>query len=206
MSVLSKDGFTEVPAGHVAAVATFLDMRAPVAPRPVAAISGVALCHVAQPDPDAYRDLFRRVGSNWLWCSRLRLKDAALMTILGDPAVELYQPEQGGEPAGLLELDFRRAGACNITFFGLVPELVGQGVGRWMMTQALNMAWRNGVSRVTINTCTLDHPGALSFYLRSGFRPYARMVEVFPDPRLHGLLPREAAPHHPIIPDEATPA
>jgi GNAT superfamily N-acetyltransferase len=206
MSALSEDGLTEVPAGHVAAVATFLDMRTPAAPRPVPTIADVVLRHVAIPDPDAYRDLFRRVGSECLWWSRLRISNAALMTILGDPAVELYQPERGGEPVGLLELDFRRPGACNISFFGLVPELVGQGFGRWMMTRALNAAWRDGVSRVTINTCTLDHPGALAFYLRSGFRPYARMVEVFPDPRLQGLLSRKAAPHHPIITDEATPA
>jgi hypothetical protein len=52
---------------------------------------------------------------------------------------------------------------------------------------------------VTVHTCTLDHPNALGFYLRSGFTPYARSVEIADDPRLHGVLPRSAAPHVPVM-------
>jgi GNAT superfamily N-acetyltransferase len=86
-----------------------------------------------------------------------------------------------------------------LSFFGLVPEAIGQGAGRWMMNEALRLSWRDTINRVWLHTCTLDHPDALAFYLRSGFKPYARKLEMFPDPRLAGLLPRDAAPHVPII-------
>jgi hypothetical protein len=63
------------------------------------------------------------------------------------------------------------------------------------MRKALQMAWREGVGRVWVHTCTLDGPQALPFYVSQGFVPYARAVEVFPDPRLADVLPGDVAPH-----------
>ncbi|MCX7267718.1 MAG: GNAT family N-acetyltransferase, partial [Sphingomonadales bacterium] len=40
---------------------------------------------------------------------------------------------------------------------------------------------------------------ALTFYQRSGFVAYQRQLETFPDPRITGLIPRDAAPHIPLI-------
>jgi hypothetical protein len=67
------------------------------------------------------------------------------------------------------------------------------------MNRAIERAWARPIHRFWVHTCTLDHPGALGFYIRSGFRPYARRVEVADDPRLVGLAPRTSAPHVPII-------
>jgi hypothetical protein len=50
-----------------------------------------------------------------------------------------------------------------------------------------------------VHTCSLDHPGAVAFYTRSGFTPYALMIEVADDPRLTGHLPESAGPHVPLI-------
>jgi GNAT superfamily N-acetyltransferase len=104
-----------------------------------------------------------------------------------------------GDEAGLLELDFRHADECEVSFFGLAPEFIGAGAGRWLMNQALERAWSRPLRRLWIHTCTLDHPSALAFYLRSGFQAYRRQIETVPDPRLTGLLPRTAAPHVPLI-------
>src|SRR5438132_6476379 len=38
---------------------------------------------------------------------------------------------------------------------------------------------------------SLDHPLALPFYLRSGFSPFKRHLEIVEDPRLTGVLPRD---------------
>jgi GNAT superfamily N-acetyltransferase len=100
---------------------------------------------------------------------------------------------------GLLELDFRAMPDCELSFLGFIPELTGKGMGRWLMAQAMAMAWRKGVDRFRVHTCTLDSPGALGFYRRSGFVPYAREVEIFADPRVAGVLPRDAAPHVPLL-------
>jgi hypothetical protein len=50
-----------------------------------------------------------------------------------------------------------------------------------------------------LHTCTLDHPRAVPFYLRSGFRPFKREIEIFDDPRALGKLPRDAAPDVPLF-------
>jgi len=99
----------------------------------------------------------------------------------------------------MLELDFRNLPDVEIAFFGLVPEAVGAGTGRWLMDRALEIAWREGVNRVWLHTCTLDHPSAIRFYRSSGFVPYRRTLEVVTDPRLDGLLPMDAAPQIPVI-------
>jgi len=99
----------------------------------------------------------------------------------------------------MLELDFREAGEGELSFVGLIPELSGQGHGRWLLAEAVRLAWRDGVKRVHVHTCTLDHPAALSAYRRAGFEPYRRAIEHFPDPRLIGLLPRDCAPQIPLI-------
>jgi GNAT superfamily N-acetyltransferase len=107
--------------------------------------------------------------------------------------------DESGADMGLLELDFRTRGECLIRFLGLAPELAGQGHGKWLFAETLRLAWRPGVERVRVHTCSLDHPAALPSYLRAGFRPYARAFESFPDPRLAGLLPMDAAPQIPIF-------
>jgi GNAT superfamily N-acetyltransferase len=193
-----------VAEGELAAIVTSLDMRERPKPRPLPA-SPFRLVRWASPSPAAYRALFTRVGAPWLWFSRLMLDDPALLTIIGDPAVAVHAViDRAGIEIGLLELDFRVAGQCEIAFFGLIPEAAGKGHGRWLMAETLARAWRADVTRVWVHTCTLDHPSALNFYRAQGFTPFARAVETFADPRLLGVLPREAGPHVPVL-DQARP-
>jgi len=190
---------TPVIPGELAAVVTSLEMRERPKPRPLPP-SPLRLNKWPAPAADAYRTLFRRVGAPWLWFSRLLLGDEALLTILHDPGVDLYAiVDRAGIEVGMLELDCRIAGECEIAFFGLVPELTGKGHGDWLMAQALMLGWRKDVRRMWVHTCTLDHPGALGFYRRNGFTPFARAIETFADPRLLEILPRDAAPQIPLI-------
>jgi GNAT superfamily N-acetyltransferase len=192
-------GLIAVPADQIGAVVTTLEMTARPRPKPIPP-APLRLVKWARPDAAKYLALFRRVGEPWLWYSRLVLSDAALLTIIHDPAVEVYAAiDRAGVEVGMLELDFRKPGACEIVYFGLIPELTGQQLGRWLMAEALGRAWRPGIDRVWLNTCTLDHPSAINFYRRCGFVAAARRVEVFPDPRLTGLIRADAAPHVPLL-------
>jgi GNAT superfamily N-acetyltransferase len=191
--------FTDVPAGKIAAIVTSLEMLARPPARPERAGNDFALEHVARPDLAWFRTLFRRVGESWIWVSRLKMPDAALSAIIHDPAVEVFVLKSGAAEAGLLELDFRIADECELSFFGLTPELVRTGAGRWLMNRALARAWSRPIRRFWVHTCTFDHQDAPAFYVRSGFRAYRRQVELMDDPRLEGLLPRTAAPHVPVI-------
>ncbi|TCP61907.1 hypothetical protein EV663_10393 [Rhodovulum bhavnagarense] len=195
-----EEGFYEVPAGHVAAVVTYLEMHAPVPEQPAPVSEGLSLVRIEEPDPDWYRALFARVGAGeWLWFSRLLLEDDALADILENPDVEIYVLRRDGLDIGLLELDFRTSGACELAFFGLVGSAVGTGAGRYLMNAALRRAWEAPITLLHVHTCTMDSPRALPFYLRSGFVPVRREVQIAQDPRLSGVIDPAAAPQVPIL-------
>jgi ribosomal protein S18 acetylase RimI-like enzyme len=190
--------YEDVLDSDLAAVVTFLEMRE--SPEPEVPSSSLSLRRLESPQPADYRKLFRAVGSRWLWFSRLIMPEAELAAIVQHPLVELFTIEDGaGQRVGMLELDFREPGECELSFVGLIPELSGQGHGRWLLSEAVRRSWREGISRVHVHTCTLDHPAALSAYRRAGFNPYRRSVERFPDPRLIGILPSDCAPQVPLL-------
>ncbi len=192
-------GLIPVADSQVATIVTTLEMRDRPRPRPLPE-SRLRLVRWPAPDVAKYRTLFARVGAPWLWFSRLVMDDARLAAIVGDASVEVYAVvDPAGVEVGMLELDFREAGQCELGYVGLVPELVGQGNGRWLMAQALQRAWAPGVARVWVHTCTLDHPRALGFYRAAGFVACKRTIETFDDPRLTGALPADAAPHVPVL-------
>lgn len=195
--------YEQVPGGELATVVTFLEMREP----PLARVprSPLGLRRIERPALDTYRQLFRLVGTRWLWFSRLAMTDEALAAIVHDPRVELFAvTDKAGRDVGLLELDLREQGQCELAFVGLAPQHAGQGHGRWLLAEALRLAWRDGVERVHVHTCTLDHPAALAAYRRAGFVAYRRAIERFPDPRLLGILPPDCAPQVPLLGTEAS--
>ena len=186
---------TRLPAGEIGTIVTYLEMnqRPPLRPMPAAPFG---LKRWVDPEPAKYRLLFERIGSRWLWYSRLAMSDAALRKAIG--AVHAVVDPRGIE-VGMIELDFGTPSECMILFLGLVPELAGRGHGRWLLSQTLALAWRKDVRRVHVHTCTLDHPAALPAYLRAGFSAYKQAFESFTDPRLSGLLPHDCAPQIPLI-------
>jgi len=193
------EGYRDVVDGKIAAVVTSLEMFAPPPLGKEPAGHGLQLERAVKPDLDWYRDLYRRVGGPWLWVSCLKMHDAALAAVLHDPAVEVWAAVKDGRAEGLLQLDFRVPGVCELLYFGLTDTVIGQGAGRWMMNRAIERAWSQPIGRFWVHTCSVDHPAALAFYVRSGFTAFRRQVEIFDDPRLSGVLPPDAAPHVPVI-------
>lgn len=192
------DGLHDVPPGKVAMVVTHLEMTRRASPQDRALPEGITF-HQVIPDLAWYRDMFDRVGRDWLWFGRRKLSDAALLDIIRDPDVAIYTLNHDGRDEALLELDFRTPDACELAYFGLTPTLIGKGAGRMLMDRAIALAWERPIARLHVHTCTLDSPQALDFYVRSGFTPYRQQIEIADDPRLAGLLPQGAAPHVPLL-------
>lgn len=187
---------TDIKPGHLGAVVTYLEMTEPPSPAVPPPMAQLRLERWDRADPARYRRLFEKVGGPWLWYSRLAMDDETLAASMAEVHAVL---DQQAEDVGLLELDFHTPGECLIRFLGLIPELSGRGHGAWLFAETMKLAWRPGVRRVHVNTCTLDHPAALRAYLKAGFTAYKRAFESFPDPRLRGLLPPETAPQIPLI-------
>jgi GNAT superfamily N-acetyltransferase len=196
--ILNLNGYTDLPAGKIATVVTYLEMRRRPRLRRLKVPATWSLARI-NGDLKRYRAIFRRVGEPWLWFSRAVMPNAVLAGVLDDPLIEAYALHDGVKDLGLLELDFRSCRECELAYFGVVPEAIGQGAGRFLMNEALERAFLRPIERLFVHTCSLDHPAALPFYVRSGFAPYKRAIEVADDPRLTGRLPREAAPQVPVL-------
>ena len=202
-----------VASGEVATIVTSLEMLEPPVPAgPMK--SALKLERWRAPvDRDRYRALFRQIGQDWLWRGRLVMADEALAAVLDAETTEVHvATRRDGVAVGLLELDFAVPGEFEIAYFGLVPGMTGNGHGAWLMAHAMRVGWSGGdrdtlrggeakrpITRGWVHTCDLDHPSALGFYQREGFRPFERAVEIYPDPRAAGLYPPQTAPRVPLL-------
>ncbi len=152
-----------------------------------------------KPDLRRYHALVRRVGEPYLWQSPLTMTAEQLEARLRDGAVEIFALRHDGEDEGILQLDFQEAGECELALFGVSERLRGTGAARRLMNYALARGWSRPIARLWLHTCTLDHPDALPFYIRTGFVPFKRKVEIHDDPRITGLYPRTTAPGVPLL-------
>ena len=192
-------GYYTLAPGRLATLVSYLERKAPFDPAPHAAWPrGLTFERLGSADTDRYRHLFRTVGEPWLWTSRLSTTEAALRAILDDPATEAYAACLGGADCGLLELDFTSQEKAELRYFALVPERTGQGLGRALMTKAFERASSREAGRLWLHTCHFDAPNAIGFYQKAGFALTGLGIELFDDPRITGLAPRDSAPHVPL--------
>lgn len=193
------NGYHDLEPGQLAALVTYLRHDLRILSGPAIWPPGAALHRIGPAEGERYLRLFRAVGADWLWFGRLQLSPAALTQLLSDPDYEIRLLAAEGEDLGLMELDFRSGREPELAYFGLKPGVIGRGLGRQLMAEALSRAKSRGVSHLMVHTCSLDAPGAVDFYRKSGFVPYRRAIEIFADPRLDGTLPPEAAAQVPLI-------
>lgn len=140
-------------------------------PQPVGRVPA-ALIRAVEPPTWYFTMLYRAVGEAYEWVDRLSDKQEDLQAFVQDPKVALYTFLRDGWPAGFFMLDSREAGTTDISYFGLVPEAVGKGLGTWLLQTAVHMGWDvPDTTKLTLNTCTLDHPRALPQYQKHGFQP-----------------------------------
>lgn len=161
-------------------IVTHLEMRAEPRLTPAPKPAGkFALVRAEKPPVHFYRYLYDMIGRQYAWVSRKKLSDAQLTAIIHHDDVEIYVLWLNGAPAGFIEVDFRMMPDADLCFLGVMPEYIGKGIGRYLLCEAIGLAWSRGPERLTVQTCTLDHPNALRLYQRHGFSPYAQSQAVF---------------------------
>jgi GNAT superfamily N-acetyltransferase len=107
---------------------------------------GLAVVHAKKPTVAYHRFLYDAVGWDYDWTSRKKLSDAELAALLNDPRLEVHVLMAEGVPAGFAELDRRVEGEIEQVQFGLVPEFIGQGLGRYFLQWTIDKAWNYGPS------------------------------------------------------------
>jgi GNAT superfamily N-acetyltransferase len=122
--------------------------------------------------PSFFRYLYAEVGRKYHWVDRLGWSDEQVRGRIQNPAVSLHLLSVAGAPAGYFELERHPDDSVEIAYFGLLPEFLGRGLGKHLLSQATEAAWALGPQRVWLHTCTLDDAAALPNYLARGFRAY----------------------------------
>lgn len=167
-----------IPAGaEIDYTVTWLEMtERPATPWPPQP-PGLPASLLAAEDPPLwyFLSLYDAVGRDYAWEDMHQPPADETARWLAGPDVTLFTLMRQGWPAGFFILDATEPGVVDLNIFGLVPEMVGRGLGRFMLGTAIHNAWdRPGTRKMTVNTCTLDHPRALGMYQKQGFVPVRR--------------------------------
>lgn len=193
------DGYWRLPAGKLANATVWMEMRQPVV---VETAHALVLKRVPPINTTELRSVFNRIGADSLWDRAAQLNRNNHSSPWADDDFIYFAFDEAERHVGLVEL--ARAGHApatevEISYFGLFPEFIGQGLGRALMAATLVRAAEFTPRRITLHTCNTDHPSAFAFYRAAGFVPYATGLQIMDDPRAHGWLPVDAAPHVPFI-------
>ena len=154
---------------HVDVTVYHLEMTTPSQRVVSAPRDGLTVLEARTPSVPYYRFLYDSVGKDYNWLSRRKLADAELAAILLDPLNEVYVLHVDGSPAGFAELDRRQPDEIELIQFGLMPDFIGRGLGKWFLQWTIDKAWSYQPRRFWLHTCTLDHPVALPMYKKAGF-------------------------------------
>ena len=155
--------------GIVDVTVFYLEMLSPSIRSVPASREGQSVLHAQAPTVEYYRYLYDAVGRDYHWLSRRKLSNADLAAVIHDPRDELHVLHVAGVTAGFAELDRSQLDEIELVQFGLTPDFIGQGLGRWFLQWTIDKAWSYEPRRFWLHTCTLDHPAALSNYLQAGF-------------------------------------
>ena len=121
---------------------------------------------------ELFRWLYVEVGRNYHWIDRLPWTDEDISKHLARPETSVWLMTYDEERAGYFELRKCEDGSTEVAYFGLLPQFLGRGLGKHLLTAATEQAWADGANRVWLHTCTLDDPAAMPNYLKRGFRPF----------------------------------
>ena len=198
---ISLDGYTDLPPGKIANVVTYLEMVAP----PAAARGRTGRTSsfrqrrrarrrlVPRDDPRDRRGLAVVLAAGDAGGGARRRSSATRRSRSmrwSGPARPSASPNSTG--ASTARSRSRSSGSA--------PSEIGTGAARWLMDRTPCCCLRAGPRRVWLHTCTFDHPAAVPFYLRAGFRPFKFAIEVMRRSAAHGASSRDgAAPHVALI-------
>ena len=122
------------------------------------------------------------MGRAYKWVDRLPWTDDQIRAHLATPGISVWLLTVQGAPAGYFELKANEDGSTEIAYFGLLPDFIGRGYGKHLLTEAVERAFSEGSRRVWLHTCSLDDPAALPNYRARGFRPFREETYTVPTP------------------------
>lgn len=130
---------------------------------------GLSLLKIERPiSIERYLELYKEVGDNYQWTDRLQLSKHQLSQVINNSKTSIYLLNFEDRTVGFSEL-VQENNYVELLYFGLLPNEIGKGFGTLFLRKIIEKAWTLHPQWVQLNTCSLDHPKALSLYQSLGF-------------------------------------
>lgn len=130
--------------------------------------SGIQI-HAWKPKLEEYLDAYKSVGAKWGWAARLLMDRLELEALLESQSTHLWAASIENRVLGFVEIDTHVKASTEICYIGVLPAMLGKGLGTDLLRMAVKYAFQYNPGVVWLHTCALDHPAALGFYQREGF-------------------------------------
>ena len=128
-----------------------------------------------KPDFQLNKFFYKQVGKKHRWIDRLIWSDEKWMTYISNRNLETYVISKYDELVGFFELLYNpELKETEISYFGLLEEYIGKGIGGFALSSAIRKAFEKKINRVWLHTCTLDHPNALKNYIARGMTVFKK--------------------------------
>ena len=125
------------------------------------------------PDFQLNKFFYKQIGRKHRWIDRLIWEDKKWIEYVENPRVRTFILKDNSNLAGYYEtiLDLEN-NHSEIAYFGILEEYIGKKCGGYLLSEAINKLFEDGISRVWLHTCSLDHENAIKNYLARGMKVF----------------------------------
>ena len=131
------------------------------------------IIEVDPPDFQLNKFFYKQIGRNHRWIDRLAWTDKKWIQYVENPRIKTFILKDNNNLAGYYEtirdLDKDQ---CEIAYFGILEEYIGKKCGGYLLSYAIKRLFKEGMSRVWLHTCSLDHENAIKNYLARGMKVF----------------------------------
>tara|TARA_B100001769_G_C21644598_1_gene359434 strand:- start:9 stop:521 length:513 start_codon:yes stop_codon:yes gene_type:complete len=123
------------------------------------------------PDFQINKFFYKQIGNDYRWIDRLIWDEKKWINYVENPKVKTYVLHDKEELIGYFEQIFHlEQKNCEIAYFGILKEHYGKKYGGFLLSESIKNSFQNGIERVWLHTCSLDHKYALKNYQSRGMK------------------------------------
>ena len=129
------------------------------------------ISEVDPPDFELNKFFYKQIGKKHRWIDRLVWEDKKWIEYVENPCVKTFVLRNNSNLVGYYEtIRDKNNEHSEIAYFGILEEYFGRKCGGYLLSEAINKLFLDGMSRVWLHTCSLDHENAIKNYLARGMQ------------------------------------
>jgi len=123
------------------------------------------------PDFQINKFFYKQIGKDHRWIDRLSWDDQKWIQYVENTKLKTYVLQDKEDLIGYCEQIFNfEKKNCEIAYFGILKEYYGKRYGGYLLSKSIKNSFIEGIERVWLHTCSLDHEFALKNYLARGMK------------------------------------